>query len=126
MKFYYTDPLAAAWMAKHFGMKIAPDPREFPNAGDASFDENGVLMQASLAAMGAPKWRKWYVHPDSLSILEPQMGDLMTSEHRDGRIASFSKDGSFEDVDDYTWHKDIPVKIIQRNGFAFMWPESEE
>ncbi len=125
-RYFYTDPLASAWMAKHFGMKIAPDPREFPNPGDASFDEQGVMMQASLATMVAPQWRKWYVHPDSLHLLERQVKDVIQSDRGNvNRISYFNDEGKIEDDDDFTWEiKD--AKIIQRNGIPFMWPESEE
>lgn len=124
IRYFYTDALAAAWMAKHFGMKIAPDPREFPNAVNASFDANGVLQQACLAEMGTPKWRKWYIHPDSLHLLEPQVEDLVTING--GESANIATHPEFCEALKANADRFVaPVKILQRNNTAFMWPERE-
>lgn len=55
-----------------------------------------------------------YVHPDSLHLLEPKVGDFIVDAYGD------------------VWTKGNPPppmregdKIIQRNGIAFMWPEVE-
>jgi len=48
MRYYYEDPLAVAWMIKHFSMEFA-------------------LTQA----------HRRYIHPDSEHLLRPQLEDLV-------------------------------------------------
>lgn len=72
-----------------------------------------------------------YVHPDSLHLLEPVVRDVIKQwgslagvpiydiGERNGKPCYFMPDGSFN-------HFDSCEKIIQRNGIAFHWPESEE
>lgn len=102
MRYYYEDPLAATWMAKHFGMKFE------------GYDEIEIDMGEILSAALKPHdVRINYIVPsifiirlDSLHLLEPQEGDL---------------------VDDNTLYtRPIIRKIIQRTGIAFMWPKIEE
>lgn len=113
MKYYYTDPLAAAWMAKYHEIKICPDSREFPNPTGATFNNAGLLSFAALNAMGAPK-RRYEIHHDSLHLLEAKEGDiLMAKSNREAWIHSAD------------WTCEEGFSIIQRNGTAFMWPECE-
>jgi hypothetical protein len=73
---FYTDPLAAAWMAKHFGMRLL-----YPNDNDVLKGElyYGLLKDAE----GEPDvFSRLYVHSDSLRLLEPQVGDYGFDEHR--------------------------------------------
>lgn len=108
MKYFYTDSLAAAWMAKHFGMM---------------FNEDGIIWNAPDdrgAKIGF--CNKQYIHPDSLHLLEPKIDDIIMAtvdnilrpivlnpftkhEIRDAAIGS--------------------IPIISRNGIPFMWPEIE-
>jgi hypothetical protein len=133
-RFFYTDPLAAAWMAKHFGMDFVAKWR-------ARGRTNAVLRIAGSAD------RLFEIHPDSLHLLEPQVGDVYYN----------SCNGSYHEVtekgppklipgsceipwqyagckpDDITletasmwWNAgNTTDSIIRRNGIAFMWPESE-
>jgi hypothetical protein len=117
-KWYYTDPLAAAWMAKHFGMKFTDSLMAVnidmsvvtPETADNLFEGND----------------KFTIHPDSLHLLEPQDGD---TEH-DGfgwnkgekQWLYFIED---ENGQGKLYRKNVG-KTHQRNGIVFMWPESEE
>lgn len=78
-------------------------------------------MQAALAAMGAPQYRKFYTHLDSLHLLEGQVGDFAYSEYMKAPYLLMDENIEFYSSPD-TRKGD---KIIQRNGIAFMWPESE-
>lgn len=99
-RYFYTDPLAADWMVKHFGM-------EFEHRGIR--DENSIYI----------------IHPDSLHLLEPQVGDLVTvNDAQDAHIA-FHQDFIDALKANYTLFSH-PVRSIQRNAILFMWPESEE
>jgi hypothetical protein len=62
---FYTDPLAAAWMAKHFGIEF-----RYWRWNDLSFQFTPVNARAVELDSS-----KLYIHPDSLHLLEPQVGD---------------------------------------------------
>lgn len=65
---------------------------------------------------------RFYIHPDSIHLLEPQENDLTKIIHADGETASYCK--VYDLQDDRDWLSDV-VQIIQRNGIPFMWPECE-
>lgn len=124
-RFFYRDPLAAAWMAKHFGMSFH----------DGALEE--ILWPWDYLYEKKADWSTavFHVHPDSLHLLEPQPSDcvLIRSE---GVVGFVYPGGLFGAV------KVLPEKetgmrvgqcfpasdliIIQRNGVAFMQPESED
>lgn len=105
-RYFYTDPLAAAWMAKHHGMRFQHNP-----------DGNECDIQALFAA-GVFRFQKMmlYIHPDSLAILEPKPLDLAWNEEK--RLFFFFGSLPQGEVNGY--------KIILRNGKHFLWPEVEE
>jgi hypothetical protein len=114
--FFYTDPLAAAWMAKHFGMRFIDEGKDNEAYGedlDSFFFEGQT--GATIACIGP-----FVVHPDSLHLLKPQLGDIVSMTKAMDRYAAVKDEQfieAFEETGDY--------KIIQRNGIAFHWPESE-
>lgn len=101
MKYFYKDPLAAAWMAKHFGMRFQD------NGYEASPYEE--LLSHYDAGGDGKTFPKYYIHPDSLHLLEPQRGDRLD-------VVSTLK---LDVVNPFI----RPTEIVQRNGIAFMWPE---
>jgi hypothetical protein len=117
-RFFYTDPLAAAWMARHFGMKFEPQL----NSGLRKVNHGGYVTEAWEIENSYGLAKRQYIHPDSLPLLEPQVGDL----------------GLFRLYRDPTPSEVVPIfitvpvikpdviGIIQRNGVLFHWPESEE
>jgi hypothetical protein len=80
--YFYTDPLAAAWMQKHYGMRfLTPHGDELrwfdgkmmfgkPYPLEGSVLEGKTLLIESLDPH--------YIHPDSLHLLEPRAGDLVS------------------------------------------------
>ena len=130
-RYFYTDPLAAAWMAKHYALK-------FKNWrwNDLFFQftpVNGVSKDAATDRL--------YIHPDSLHLLEPQvndyieyyncfMGTIWRVEYGLCLVNETSLANGPEEESHYaTLERVAPAdvdKIIQRNGVPFMWPESEE
>jgi len=127
-RFFYTDPLAAAWMAKHFGMKLKCLHRE--NDDGVESEQAGTPYPFEHAMLSAEMWedaitatcRRVYVHPDSLHLLEPQIDDVcMCRLHLDDLASEIAP---FKIHVPNTKH-DV-VAIIQRNGIPFHWPESEE
>jgi hypothetical protein len=113
-RYFYTDPLAAAWMAKHHEMRfcgigypMTAPANEKDILGEYS-DEDGCYQEP----IGI-----FNIHPDSLHLLEPQVGDL----------AQFGIDnyGMWREVEPQYRPNFFGIPIIQRNGVAFMWPEVE-
>lgn len=111
-RFFYTDPLAAAWMAKHFGMKFVNGGKRIPPV-TYSFLHND-LSGCRL---------KYTIHPDSLWLLEPILSDAVEVVDATG----FYLTKRLHDVYDKQqigceWRLH---RIIQRAGKSFHWPESE-
>ncbi|MBP3958377.1 hypothetical protein J8F10_24270 [Gemmata sp. G18] len=123
---FYTDPLAAAWMAKHIGMRFG------------FFDERSDFREYEVPITGEDDWwrsdrGRFYVHPDSLHLLEPRIGDLLVETGRlpIARIVD-------SDVDYISFGHNIAMlfatemlrkgraRIIQRDGKPFFWPELED
>ena len=114
MRYFYTDPLAAAWMAKHFGMEFqfkSSDGGFFPLTEDAIID--------ALRPFKTLK-DKAYINPNSLHLLEPQADDVMMQ----GNLPYCVIDSSVNSAS-HEWVRDGLARIIQRNGIAFMWPERD-
>lgn len=127
---FYTDPLAAAWMAKHFGMLFGHDTAKY---GIVWFDNaDDCLMEASRDAMEKYSF-KWFVSPDSLHLLEPKAGDYCVIDNerieRCQAIASEQEIGGLKRsviLLDGSYRLRHEVKrIIQRDGKPFFWPEVE-
>jgi hypothetical protein len=102
MRYYYDDPLAAAWMADKFGMVFRHYTylvTGFCNIYDGD---------------PAPFGTVFYIHPDSLDLLEPMVGDLMRGSNNKAAMYYMGD----------TQPKPT-AHIVQRNGLAFMWPREE-
>lgn len=121
MKYFYNDPLAAAWMAKHFGMRF-----------NFICEDEGILYRPTNSDFIDSVCGIWeriaYIHPDSLHLLEPHMGDYII-EHAQTHDVFLIDDAGYGKsctlLEAQAWIKEGD-RIIQRNGMAFMWPESEE
>lgn len=115
-RYFFTHPLAVAWMNDRHGMRFCfPDGREVPE----DMDINPSLMGF-----------KFYIHPDSLHLLEPQVGDIFMNIGSDPlngveiwESPQIMDKGCLNIHNKY--QKNHLPKIIQRNSIAFMWPKSE-
>ena len=77
-RFFYTDPLAAAWQAKHFGMQfrkwseegVPEDSNELIDTRNpfAYSDDSCTFTAKELAEVMGRQTFKAYVHHDSLPI----------------------------------------------------------
>jgi hypothetical protein len=131
-RFFYTDPLAAAWMAKTYGMQFSRSKGE------------GVYAHRTLCDWdwnhNTHKPARFYIHPDSLTLLNPQVGDIVSvgslALAADGSGQAWLDqngpygvwiefEGGFFGIDDtaLTWNP--ASKIIQRDGKPFFWPLRE-
>jgi hypothetical protein len=135
-RYFYTDPLAACWMAKHFGMacfceftekeriafEIPATEQGFP-FGYCGFCDPCSIERWGEVIAASKNFRKIYVRADSLHLLEPHDGDkderglvyMKCSHHQKMSWVDFQSDN---------WC-DERGRTMMRNGIAFMWPESE-
>ncbi len=110
-RYFYREPLDSAYMMKIHGMKFA-----------CAHKKDSCYSLSSLLAMGAGIFNtrppgKIFIHPESLHLLEPQVGDLLNS----GEVIRNSiAVATLNDLER------CGVRIIQHNGIPFMWPETEE
>ena len=140
-RFFYTDPLASAWMANHFGMRFLLEGEEF--------EEWGAEIHDLWPDFGEDTAIKYHINPDSLHLLELQGGDAVEfdrwywerNRHKDIKDAPYTPHyGRVIQHSDYIeissaghgWDNTLgggkialPHKIIQRNGIPFHWPEKE-
>lgn len=109
-RYYYDDPLAAAFMAKHFGMRFCNDV-----AIDAKCFENmGTLLSMAMDEKVTIHAR-FHIHPDSLRLLEPMVGDVWLDPLYGSPWIAKSEDCL----------PLVAVQIIRRYGLSFMWPKVE-
>lgn len=145
-RYYYTDPIAAAYMHMEYNVAIEAEnncnsPFRVPIkdwcvidgiASEARFLELGVRSDLFKGNtwVSASTSHKFYIHPDSLHILEPQVGDVI--ETYDKRTSIPKVGGALKRVRgvNFAEHlfaaQGVNGRIIQRNGKPFFWPECEE
>src|SRR5438067_107172 len=70
---HYKDPLAAAWMLDKFGMQF-PIQQFVNTRNNGKNYKLGSLYNHIYASQKRPEC--YYIHPDSLHLLEPQAGDV--------------------------------------------------
>lgn len=121
MRYYYTDPLAAAWMVDKFRLTL----------NDGIGSARTVFHYAYEVGV-----EKFYIDADYTSFLLPQEDDLICMGN--DVIAWVCRNGVVNEISpevmrDFITIKsaecfieDHEAKIIQRNGVAFMWPERED
>lgn len=130
--YFYSDPLAAAWMADKFGMKFAnlhiplmtlylkklcPDTGMFLSAKDIP-DADSAIGTQEYQFSPLIKEMKIYIHPDSLHILEPRMGDICSYWGQIHDFRSGTKYGEYKNS-----ACKLLMRVILRGGAHFMWPE---
>lgn len=138
-RFFYTDPLAAAWMARHHGLKILGPVLEAATGKRITSSRPMPVWILARAIEAAEKGicgddDKYFVHQDSLHLLDPQIKDcvLIKSEG----VVGFIYAGGLFGLHKVLPRKDTQMRIgecypandltiIQRDGVAFMWPESD-
>jgi hypothetical protein len=114
MIMFYDDPLAAAYMAREFGVKLDRDTTAAHKKADYINRLLGSVCGGNIGKVSPVM----YIHPDSLHIFEPQVGDYVQfGEDHYGLFKKLRSDKYYENF--------VGVKIIQRNNRPFFWPESE-
>lgn len=113
-RYYYTDALSAAWMAKHFGMRF-----------DVFLRRAKLRVQKEIANWGDIARHSaefdFHLHSLSVHLLEPQIGDLVECvELGPNRANVITNPSRLTLVKDYQ-----RVRVVQRGGRSFIWPETE-
>lgn len=123
MKLYYTDPIKAIWMAKEFGVKIKDYHIECYKLSSEWF----CLEDISDIKSPIEGFEKLWIRPESESIFEPKIGDLVNLLPPFD-ICKYDMKLSTT-IDDERHLKYIRTKnfeIIQREDKAFFMPEKDE
>lgn len=130
MKYYYTDPIKAAWMTQNFNIGYININTwdDSYSIGAYDFISNVIIPESSMGFACAPfegtlTDKKFYIHPDCYEMLKPQVGDLLAC---DTKVwwAQFKE----QLIDDERLKRPeyANYRVIQRNGKAFFMPECEE
>jgi hypothetical protein len=119
---FFTDPLAAAWMAKHHGFTLYVGDIEADDI-DAYSAHNSHHVVDDWGYRRRPGCQllpidRIYVHPSSMHLLEPDLGDVCDY---DGEFPG----STIWQMHDHSEPAEVFKSIIQRNGVPFHWPESE-
>jgi hypothetical protein len=117
---FLQDPLAAAWMAKHFGMRF----KCLKDVIDG-LDGDRALLVLPQFVTDCRKSQRLFIHPDSLHLLEPQVGDLLRGDEHTIPTIRYVDEPDTETMGAAASLMRRGFKIIQRNGKPFHWPESE-
>lgn len=125
VKYFYTDPLEAAYMAKRYRMDILLIDDAHALKPDYFRDWTSIIGELEdCHAIEPDKARdKYYIHSDSLSILEPRVGDLMKQGSGYEIVTKIFDDGRGVVSQSSVFLP--PYHIIQRNGIPFFWPKSK-
>lgn len=128
---YYTCPILAALAAKHFGMKFGIKFHgrviwDCLTGGEGRSKQNEWRPLATPEEIFECPHDQYYIHPDSMRLLEPVMGDIV--QLKDNHVGWVKEYGDIEtagdrvigNIDQGTW------MVLQRNGMPFPWPEFEE
>lgn len=125
MKYFYTDTLAAAWMMKHHGF-LLQDKETSDEVYDMTYD---LMIEGD--DFGKPL-AKYYIHPDSVHLLEPQEGDIsympINLPNIKPAIFIWNKETieAFKELSKINGITNLCIgRIIMRNGLPFMWPETD-
>jgi hypothetical protein len=110
-RYYYTDPLAAAWMDRNFDIRLESEH------GDTILVIGGELYWGQGGGFSGSA----YIRPTSLHLLEPRLGDLVRWRVIDPRGGFFADAGAFG-IYEGAGHVE---RVVERDGKPFFWPESE-
>lgn len=113
-------------MAKYFGMKFETEFDLVKNSFEGLSVDTGDFLIVGGYALGSFK-EAYYVHPDSLGLLEPRAGDLWAGLEDDARCCVWYIDtqetaGKLAKNEDGLRDR---IRCYHRNGAPFIWPEIE-
>lgn len=114
MKYFYTDPLKAVYMAREFNVGTYLAGQEDCLLPCGQLETLALIVLEKYDHL--PKW-KYFIHPDCHEMLKPQVGDLLKTV--------------YAHHDEYWMYREErqlltrynKAEIIQRNGKVFFSPE---
>lgn len=128
-KAYYTNPLSAAWMMQEFDINLVSinGNKLYYLDGDICFGLPDPSDPSRLMKV-IDGDKKHFIIPEDLKLYLPQVGDRIVWPNSAGRKVTKSSIKSME-----RHHQRLTelygtpfyVKIIERNGKPFHWPEFE-
>ena len=119
-KLYYDDALAAAYMAREFGIKS----QYYDQEAQEFKDERIRTIYESIPYNN----QKFYIHPNSCSVFEPMVGDLVTNIGNVGwMVNGFEVHDNITHLVHHTANGKMFTRmseavIIQRNSKPFFTP----
>lgn len=121
MRYYYQDDVVAAYMYSFFHVRFYPPEKSVLAVSATDVDVDPKYYMGG----GRPRDWKFVIHPDSLPIFKPKVGDLISING--GESASIITHTEFLEQIAIVEHQFAsPLRIIQRSGLPFIWPETEE
>jgi len=129
-RYVYGDALAAAWMAKRFGMTFDAELPDGSVAATAAIDERALLHTAPNAWLD----RRFVLRPECLGLLEPRLGDLIErhdcfyfvvtdEEHASADAVSSLKNQTAAISKVRAWPRPEETLIRMRAGVPFFHPD---
>lgn len=111
-RFYYDDPLIAAYMEKHFNVNFS--------------DRHGERV---LSCFNNQYEGYFYIHPDSYDVFKPMIGDgfsIIKDKYGVLHCDTIKHIYCEYVVEGYSCEVDISnINIIQRNGNQFFMPKED-
>lgn len=121
MRYYYTDGIKAAYMAREFNFQMQVKVlKDFDSVEyvDKILNLDCAPMDVWWLQNFPPKLCKYFIHPDCHDMLKPQVGDLVKIDGEE-EYQLINYDAELFDI------RHGCEEIIQRNGIAFFTPEEE-
>lgn len=112
-------------MAKQFGMMlyIGLFPDDYDSYGPRNWRHCQDDWQYRQEKFGQAA-SNFYVHPDSLPLLEPRVGDVLYTRLSPGAVSVEEvQSEERQSVSNYLISRG--ARIIQRDGRPFFWPDCE-
>lgn len=120
MKYFYTDSLKAAWMARVFEVPILVENLKYePHNGTDPYkwstNTTGIIDW----------WHEGKINPDYYHLFKPEVGDVIIDNHGEPRLITEVRNDEviWYSEESFDWCYITNVQIIQRNGKAFFMPE---
>ncbi len=142
-KYFYADPLKAAWMAKEFGIKFGlgvQDKRDNISYWSVMPIDDSILTWPKLELNTEQFNIRYFINSNSEVMLSPQLGDIIEFHYpidneNNKQICMVVQDSCldipvYEQGLEIDWIRKHPedieeYKIIQRDDKAFFMPEIE-
>ena len=144
-KLYYTDPLAAAYMAREFKVRILLlNPRYEEDNGQDPFKWSSNWLLIMESCQDGFEKGEGDIHLDDYHIFDPQVSDLVTNTHDKGNaeyrpcsgIVTHPGGGISTDITisvgerhngkRYFCEDKKSLQIIQRNNKPSFWPMEDK